>query len=275
MTPALVLLLLPCPAIPVATLQEPPEVQEPPAGEQRGRDPAEIPPEEALEVLDQAFSSKNVEAILQALETMGRVPDKKVVKEVGKAFQNRDARVRAGALQALRFNDAPEALSSLLKLARNKKLLEDKQFAAEYYLALGQKGDAKAIKVLADGLVVDNGGNPVIRARILALGHIRDRRAVEELMDFWVKGKARRAHPYARELSLALGVLTGENRRGRDQWIDWWNDNRRSFRIAEEEYELPRQYQRQWQRLWATPEEKAAAKEREKERRRDRDQDQD
>ena len=83
----------------------------------------------------------------------------------------------------------------MLKHKKNKAILEDEIVAEQYYLALGQKGDKKALKVLTDGLSKTNRGDKVTRARILALGRIRDTDSVEALIDVMVSGSARRRHP--------------------------------------------------------------------------------
>lgn len=210
----------------------------------------------------EALKGKDAAAAAAAVKERGRTAHPDVVKAVAGGLDHKDPEVRKAALRALRFNEAPEATDELLKVAKNKKALEEREFALEYYLALGQKGHPRCLPVLADNLVVDHGGNRVTQVRVAALGRIRDRKAVEEIMSFLVKGRGFTQHPYIREANLALAVLTGEDLGGRDQWMAWWNDNKSTFKVSPAVPEdLPPRIARAWEALWMDPEQKEAARE--------------
>lgn len=218
----------------------------------------ELTPEKALEMLETAVKSKQLDLIFVAVQDAGAVPDKKVVKELGKLLKHTDGEVRFETLKALRYNAHDEATSVLLKAKSNKAIIEDERCAEEYYYALGQKGDKKAIKILADNLNKTNRGDKVTRARILSLGRIREVESVEALMGCLVSGAARRRHPQLTEIHTSLTVLTGAQvRMNQDDWIAWWNDNKKGLKLTEQEQELGTKKGRAaWMTLWATPEDK-------------------
>ena len=56
----------------------------------------------------------------------------------------------------------------------------------------------------------------------------------------------------------ALVVLTGASvRPNQDDWIAWWNDNKRGLELTKQEQELDTKKGRSaWMELWATPEDK-------------------
>ena len=209
---------------------------------------------------DLAEAVKGGEAgpLLEVLTRAGRTADAEVVAGVAGLLKHRHGEVRLGALEALRFNADPAAADALLKAGKDRKLLADPASAEAYYMALGQKADPRAVKLLAKGLTGTEGGDKVVRARILALGRIRTNEAVEELYGVLVSGAGRRAHPQMRELHLALTVLTGaEVESNRNAWQRWWNDHRRDLEVSAELPELERRTQKTWERAWADPRERA------------------
>lgn len=245
----------------IAVAQDPPAEQEP--APEAEAEQEELTPEKAVELLEAAEKSKQFDLILAALEETGRVADKKVVKEISGFLKHKDAEIRYEAIRALRYNQDESAIDALLKVKKTKEIIEDDRLAEEYYYALGQHGDKKAIKVLADNLNKTNRGDKVTRARILALGRIREVESVEALMDCLVSGAARRRHPQLTEIHTALTVLTGaEVRPNQDAWIAWWNDNKRGLELTKSEQELTTKKARAaWMTLWATPEDQELMKE--------------
>ncbi|MCH2100436.1 MAG: hypothetical protein MK209_00720 [Planctomycetes bacterium] len=250
--PALFFILLPAlPQEPVPDAETPAEVE----GEQEAE---ELTPEKALAMIEAAVKSKQLDLIFIAVQDAGKVPDKKVVKELSKLLKHKDSEVRFETVNALRYNAHDEATNVLLKAKSNKAIIEDERCAEEYYYALGQKGDKKAVKILADNLTKTNRGDKVTRARILSLGRIREVESVEALMGCMVSGSARGRHPQMTEIHTSLTVLTGaEIRMNQDDWIAWWNDNKRGLKLTKQEQELgSRKGRAAWMTLWATPEDK-------------------
>lgn len=223
----------------------------------------ELTAEEAVELLETALKSRELDLIYTAIEDAGRVADKDVVKLLGKAVKHKDSMVRMDALEALRFNEDPNAFKELLKLKKYKPIVEDEAAAEAYYLAIGQKADVKGLAVLTDKLHITNRGDKATRARILAIGRIRDVKSVEALLDMLKSGAARRRHPNIKEIHLALTVLTGaEVKSSADAWQEWWNDNKKDLEISKEEQEATTKRARAtWKTIWADPEDAELMKE--------------
>ena len=223
----------------------------------------ELTPEEATELLETALKSRELDLILVAIEDAGRIADKNVVKQLGKAIKHKEAVVRMDALTALRFNESPEAFKVLVKLKKYKPIIEDPACAEAYYMALGQKADIKALPILTDKLHITERGDKATRARIVAIGRIRDPKSVEALMDMLVSGSARRRHPNIKEIHLCLTVLTGADvKSSGDAWQEWWNENKKGLKVSKEEQEATTKRARAtWKTLWADPEDAELMKE--------------
>ncbi|RMH01868.1 MAG: HEAT repeat domain-containing protein [Planctomycetota bacterium] len=250
------------------------------------QDPAPEPAAEAPEPVDPAEAAARIKEVLKGkdyvvaaatLEELGSIEDKAVVKAVAAGLKSKDKLVKTAAIRALRYNPSSAALDELLKRAKDKSIIEDPELAVEYYYALGQHGDRKAVKVLADDLFSGAKGDKVAKARIAALGHIRHKDSVDELMGYMVSSGGRRrgggGPRYQQDVRLALIVLTGEDH-GTDSvaWLKWWGDHKNRLKISPEEWPLPSaKLQRQWQLLWATPQEKEEARKRLEEKRRQRE----
>ena len=230
-----------------------PEVEEPPADDTPT-------PEEALEMLAEAFKSREADLIIFAIEDVGQVKDKKVVKAVSSGLKHKEEDVRMATLEALRWNEDPEALKVLLKEKRNKKILDAEITEEAYYLALGQKANKNCLKVLTDNLHTTTRNDKGTQARILALGRIREKDSVEALMGFMTSGGGRRGGGRGGKnmtiVATSLEVLTGENYEGNvTEWIGWWNDNKKKLKISKDEWQ-PKNKRKatEWKLLWTHPE---------------------
>ncbi|MHC5040598.1 MAG: HEAT repeat domain-containing protein [Planctomycetota bacterium] len=100
--------------------------------------------------------------------------------------------------------------------------------------ALGELGDAGAVKVLAKNIWGGAGGEGwghTARIKIEALGKIRHHSAVDELVKMVDDGR-RRWHGAVRKYVMgSLRKLTGQTFRSAREWKDWWKKNRSSFRF--------------------------------------------
>jgi HEAT repeat protein len=217
------------------------------------QEPAAPDPKLVLAQLQQALANKEPAIAVDAVQRLGRTADDEVVKLLAKTLQHKEAEVQRAALQALRFNPQPSALTALLA-ANLEQLLDDDDTAAEFYFALGQKADQKALPLLSKGLRVDK-GSKVVRARILAIGRIRSPQAVEELMRLLKSGggggkNGRGNNPHMADLRVALAALTGEDFGNDDSaWIHWWGEHDEGYRLPKS-VELQKQVARQWDSLW-------------------------
>jgi hypothetical protein len=243
--------------------------QDPPAEESEATSSMEkIKPAEAAAQIKEALKSKEEIVMIAALEMLGTIPSKLITKEVAKALKIKKEPVQMAAILALRYNTDPSALDALLKARKEKTIHANAKTAEAYAFALGQHGNAKAIPALEDNLVgTSKTPTQVLKAKVLALGHIRHKDSVEAILDYEkttiAGGRGGVRRKLRRESRGSLVVLTGTDQGDKLQaWQDWWYDQRKSFKMSKEEGELenPRE-QKTWSKLWLTPEEKKAKEE--------------
>lgn len=225
-----------------------------------------------------------VEALVEKLEEL--LPDKKgspedkvdliweavefahedVVEALEEGLDDKQHDVRLATLDVLGLIEHEDAMKVLAKLAkRDKKLQEDEDLAAQLYKSLGRYGDKKNASLLTKNIFA-TAGDKVVQARLMSLGKIREKDSVEELIGLMNSagggigkngnggGGGGRANPAHMEtVRLALYALLEEDAGNkRDDWQKWWNDNKRSFEVTEEEPELEGQLGKRWNRYWST-----------------------
>jgi hypothetical protein len=96
--------------------------------------------------------------------------------------------------------------------------------------------------------------DPVVRARILGLGRIRDRRAVLELIGMMKKAGRARVAPYMDDFRLSLLVLTGaDHGASQDEWFAWWNEHKKTLVVPPEPPPVPERDWRRWASYWGLP----------------------
>lgn len=228
-----------------------------------------IDPGEAAKELKAAFKDKKDDNTLAVLDAVGRIPSKLVTKELGAGLKHQSQEVVLATLEALRRNPDPTAVTVLVKQRKNKTILDDAKAAEAYAYAMGQKADKKCLKPLTDDLVASSKmPSEVLKAKISALGRIRDVDAIEAILDYSktgaVGGRRRGGvKNIMKEAQRSLIVLTGTDQGTSQQaWQDWWSDNRKSFKVSEKEWSLENaRTQRQWDNLWKTDEEKESERE--------------
>jgi len=215
--------------------------------------------ESVLDTLKRAFASGESGERLRALEAARDVVHEDVVVLVARGLKDKEIEVRTAALEILRYHEHPRALAELERAhAKNKEFGEKKDEArAELVLAIGQHASPGSLKLLARGSL-DSVRKHTTRARIQALGRIRSKDAVEELIALMNKagrGRQGQGSQFQSDLRLSLWALTGTDEgRVREDWQRWWNDNKRDLRLPEEPSSEPRQLAQRWRRAWATPE---------------------
>jgi len=212
--------------------------------------PQDVEPAAAAAKIKVAIKEAPSPAI-DAMEKYGRIADKAVTKALAAGLRHRDQEVRAAAIRALRYNEAKTALTELIRVKSNKRILEDAKLAEEYYLAIGQHGSKKTLGLLTAKLHITRRGDKVTGARILALGRVRERAAVEALISFCKSGRRRGRHNS--ELRLALAALTGHDAHGAESWVRWWQDNKADFVMMKVAPTLPKKLARGWDKVWRVP----------------------
>lgn len=209
---------------------------------------------ERLEALlgdKQAAPEDKVELIWQAVE----FPHEDVVEVLADGVDDKQHDVRLAALDALGLIDHEDAMQVLAKLVKkDKRLQKDEELAAQLFKSLGRYGDEDNLDLFTKGIL--NAEGEVFQARVLALGKIRTKESVEELLGVMNSGGGggrlgAKSIAYMDQLRLSLHALLGEDAGAtRDKWQAWWNANRRGLEVSVEEPELEGQLGRRWERYW-------------------------
>jgi HEAT repeat protein len=214
--------------------------------------------EEAARDLRDAFGGKQPEEVVAAIQRNARYDDPEIVRLVAKGLSSKSLPVQLAAIDALGWMPGRDALRQLHRLYHRDRSLPDREEAfAALLKAIGRHGDPSSVDVLSDspfrGLTVDAG-----RARILGLGNIRHRKALEELVKgLRLAGDSRRMSRepvFMEDFRLAFAVLTGADvGASREEMDAWWRDHRKDFRMSPDRPPLPPQLTERWARYWGTP----------------------
>ncbi|MEW6072799.1 MAG: HEAT repeat domain-containing protein [Planctomycetota bacterium] len=222
-------------------------------------DPALV--EAAAGRLASAYAAGEESEIVAALRAARAVVAPPVIDEVAKGLKRKSEAVRDGALAALRWMDHPSAVDALHDAyLRNRAFATDDAAMAALLKAIGQHGDPRSLKVLTDHPFQPTDFRAV-QARILGLGRIRTNAALEATVEMMNKaGGVRRGgdQRLLGEFRLTLVVLTGTDQGPRhDDWIAWWNEHKRTFEVATELPDVPRELRRRWFEYWEIPDPRA------------------
>lgn len=222
-------------------------------------DPEPQPPtkeqvEAAVEQIEDALEAEDSDAVLAAVQAAISVPHEDVVDALADAATNFELRdVSGAAIDALGRIDHEDAVGKLTRLhsRQSKRIEEDPDWAIGLFRALGRTGDLKALDALAKGSL--NGQVLKLdKARILSIGKIRHPEAVEELVGLYNKVRQNETHKYSEVMRTSVAALTGVDfGGGRNAMIEWWNDNKRSLELPEEEPEIEaRKLRMTWEGFW-------------------------
>jgi len=217
----------------------------------------------AVAELEQAFEDGKAPERVAAIEKHAEINDAEVVRWIEKGFKDKDPAVKSASIEAFRWLPNAKALKALhTALQKDKTIKKDEALYGELVKAIGQHGDVASIDILLDGATASTPKSVTI-ARIYSLGHIRDKRSVEELIDLLKKtgggrgkkGVGRANHPLIKQFHTSLHVLTGENF-GPDEnaWTKWWKDHGKKFEVAEKATGLDPKIERAWKKYWSKPE---------------------
>ncbi|MHC4375533.1 MAG: HEAT repeat domain-containing protein [Planctomycetota bacterium] len=200
----------------------------------------------------QASPEDKVELIWQAVE----FPLEDVVEVLEDGVDDKQHEVRLAALDVLGLIDHGDAMKFLAKLAKkDKRLQKDEELAAQLFKSLGRYGHEDNLALFTKGILNTEG--KVFQARVLALGKIRTKESVEELLSVMNSGGGggrlgAKSIAYMDQLRLSLHALLGEDAGAtRDKWQAWWNANRRDLEVSTEAPELEGQLGRRWERYWS------------------------
>lgn len=213
----------------------------------------------AVAALEEAFRSDDPVQIEAALVSSWKVPHGAVLRALEAGFEDERKAVRLAVLQALRWNEHPDALERLHATTKEKKWLKDPELAAALLRGIGHHAEPRSIPFLARN-PFDPDDFGCRRARIFGLAKIRTLDALEALMGILsvlradLRSGMRRIQPQMDDVRLALMRLTGVDQGlSPEQWESWWRKNRRTFRIPEAVPELPKEMRSIWDRYWGNP----------------------
>jgi hypothetical protein len=236
----------------IAPPQEPARSPAPP-------DPARVA--SALAALESAWKGGAAGERVRAIEEAAELGDAQVIAAIARGLDQREDAVRDAAVAALRYQPHPAALERLhAALRAAPRSPEQDARVAELVLAVGQHASPSSIELLADASP-DRTREHTTRARIRALGRVRDRAALEALNALRRKAGtgARGGALFDADFRLALWSLTGTDPGlAPESWTRWWNEHGRDFAVAPQPPEEPRLLAQRWRALWETPAERAA-----------------
>lgn len=218
--------------------------------------------EAAAKALETAFKDGKPEQRVEAIRASVDAVDKKVIELVAKGLKEKDGKIVEAAVDVLGRMRHPESAKALVGYYnRDKKTLykDHESELVDLIKALGRQGDPAGIETLTDN-VAGATGYPVIQARIMALGNIRDARAVEAILSLTKAVGPNTLDRYMDDVRLALMALTGEDR-GKDslQWDEWWREHKKDYKVAAEMKPLPDTERSRWNAFWGIEEKKEAA----------------
>ena len=215
-------------------------------------------PERIKEVvtgLEVAAREKSPELLVAALKEARGVPAREVVSAVAKSLKDKDEAVRLEAVETLRYLDLEDACKELEQFAKRerKNLKDDTKLYARVLRAAAWHGRKSTIDVLIDDVWAAP-DYEVIKARVLGLANIRCDESLEALFNLSNKAGKNKLDPFMDEFRLAFAELTGADQgKSLDLWWKWWNENRKSFHVAEKPPELPTVLDLRWRSFWGLP----------------------
>lgn len=197
----------------------------------------------ALEQFNEAYKADELEARAKACLALGKVYHATTQRTLLNVLvKDKESKVRGAAALALGQHGDVEAVPSICSAMDACR--EMPEAMEGICIALGQLGDKRAIKPLASDLWKTK-TPAVIYCRIGALGKIRDKQAIEELLDLFYVASAQAVAPYAPAIGKALHELTdqgfGSDREG---WKDWWRKNKATFKFPDESEDDPKKPRR-------------------------------
>ena len=207
--------------------------------------------EAALEDLEGAFRSGDTKIRVQALDRASDVVVPPVIEEIAGALKDRVPEVQAAAIQALRWMDHPDALEALHDAAlTNRSLQKSEEFQPALLRAIGQHASPSSVRLLSHK-PFSSPHYQAERARILALGRIRSRDAVEALLGMMRSSSRRDVDRHMGSFRMSLMVLTGTDQGPASaQWVRWWKASKKDFVVSPIRSELPRPTVMKWTEYW-------------------------
>ncbi len=150
-----------------------------------------------------------------------------------RGLKDRSPEVRVAAAESLGVMARPNVVPALI--AAMKKTEKEIDVYLRVIEALGEIGDPRAVGILSKdwwNQRIDAYAVAAAKAKIHALGNIRDVAAVDALIDTFFVMKKESIDKIQTDLIVALMKLTRQDfRHDRRAWKDWWKKNRNKHRF--------------------------------------------
>lgn len=204
--------------------------------------PKPVPDDEAKAALEQFqtdYKSDKLEDRQKAAIALGKVYHPQTQKALLSVLtKDKESKVRGAAALGLGMQKDPEVVPALCEaMDANREMPEA---MAAICGVLGAFGDKRAVHALESDLWKTK-TEYVIFARIGALGKIRDRSAIDALLDLTYIAPAAVLAPYAAAIAKALHELTDQGfGTDRDAWKKWWREHKETFEFPAEEEKDPK-----------------------------------
>lgn len=202
--------------------------------------------------LKKAFAGKDPVERINSLRRAIDVPHADVIKALEPALSSKDDDVLRTALETLGRMRHPGALERLRHYAKRErtrlKKLPDLHILV--IKSVGRHGSLDGLEFLSDKLFSSR-DNSLIKARILAMGKIRDRKAVEALFNQLKSTDRRRITTVMSSVQITLARLTSRDEgTGQDRWQAWWRAVPKDWKVSDKPAPMPEGLQRSWDSFW-------------------------
>lgn len=159
--------------------------------------------------------------------------DPKVVKPLCSVFKDPSVKLKDMVVAPILTLDVKNGLPVILAWLKTEQNMKS---VAKAWDAIGETGDLRAVGPAEDS-VLEVSAMEVSKARIKALGNMKDKQVVDFLIDLPFKFKGKGRGPgggggLREECKRSLNKLTGQDF-GEDwnEWKKWWRDNQKSFKF--------------------------------------------
>jgi|SRR5882672_3422281 len=189
-----------------------------------------------------------------AIKNSVEAVDGKVIALVAKGLDDKDPAVESAAIDALGRMAHPDSLKALHALYKKDKakLKDDEQLFPLLLRSIARQGSPTSVEVLLDDPFAQR-THDAVRARVLGLGNIRAKSAVEGLVSLLGMAGAQKVDGYMDDFRLSFLHLTGQDK-GPDPaaWQKWWQDSKDKYELPATLPDLAPEQKRNWNRYWGT-----------------------
>lgn len=230
----------------------PARVQEP--ADEKKETPKERAAKEraAVKKLTEGLRSKEANERQGSLVDAAKTPYPGVIKTFGKALGDGPNDLAMIAAELLGQMEEEQALETLRRFVtrQRKALAKNPELLREVLRAIGRHRAPDSIPLLIKGAFEEE-DSQTRQARVFAVANVRSAEAAKAIFGEMKKTDAKRLRGRLANVRPALIYLTGTDA-GQDpaRWLQWWESNRRTFKVPAQPPKLSGDYANQWARFW-------------------------